>query len=260
MLIGSNTLMFFEDKTLQRWTTADNKNVYPYFGINIMPAFVLISNTAQTSATVQVFNASTDVAYGAAQAVTVSTSGSYKQLFFASVTLAAGVEGCYYLKIVTAASTETYYSEVFGWTEDSASNLKELELLKITATSSNYTLANAYNMTLTGITYECFIRVDTPTRESEIEEEGNEKPWGDIAVYNTLVFKHKYEIFGTEGIYRFLCFLRILKTNGTVTFTYKGVAKTGYDIVCELGEANKDTMSMTLEFKETDYSSSRNAI
>ena len=261
MLIGSNTLMFFEDKTLQRWATADNKFVYPYFGINVMPAFVLISDTSEVSATVQIFNANTDVAFGATQAVTVTTNGSNKMLYFAVVTLAAGVEGCYYLKIVTNGSAETYYSEVFGWTEDSASNLKELGMLKITASAlANYTLANTYAMDLSGITFECFLEVEEPELDADIKEEGNEKPYGDIPVFNTLAFKHEYELFGTEGIFRFLKFLRILKTNGTITFTYKGVAKNGYDIICEKDSASKDTMSMSLEYKENDYASSRNTI
>lgn len=260
MLIGSNTLMFFEDKTLQRWITADNKFIYPYFGINVMPAFVLISDTAQTSATVQIFDASDDSSFGATQVVTVTTNNTKKMLYFASVTLAAGVEGCYYLKIVTNGSAETYYSEVFSWTEDSAANLKELGMLKITASSlADYTLANTYAMNLTGITFECFLEVEDPELDSGIKEEGNEKPYGDIPVFNTLAFKHEYELFGTEGIYRFLCFLRILKTNGTITFTYNGVAKDSYDIICEKDSASKDTMSMSLEYKENDYSSSRNA-
>ena len=260
MLIGNNTLMFFEDKTLQRWTTADNKNIYPYFGINIMPAFVLISDTAETTATVQVFNATTDVAYGLPQDVAVSTNNTKKMLYFAGITLAAGVAGCYYLKIVTGATVETYYSEVFSWTTDSAANLKELGMLKITATSSNYTLANLYNMTLTGIIYECFIEVQPPTLEAVTDEEGNEKPQGNIPTFNTLAFEHKYDVFGTEGIYRFLSWLRQLETNGTVTFTYKGVAKSAYDIICELDSATEDTTAMTLKYKESDFSSVRNAI
>lgn len=266
MLIGSNTLMFFEDKTLQRWTTADNKYVYPYFGINVMPAFVLISDTAETTANVLIFNASTDVSVGAIKAVTVTTinpglSSEAKLLYFAGFTLSGNDEGCYYLRITTGASVEYFYSEVFGWTEDSASNLKEKGMLKITASAlANYTLANTYAMTLTGITLECFLKVQEPELDSDIKEEGNEKPYGDIPVFNTLAFKHKYDLFGTEGIYRFLKFLRILKTNGTITFTYKGVAKSGYDIVCEKDSASKDTMTMSLEYKESDYASSRNAI
>ena len=261
MLIGNNTLMFFEDQTLQRWATADNKLVYPYFGINDMPAFVLISDTAEASATVQIFNADTDVAFGAAKTVTLTTSGSNKQLFFAGFALAAGEAGCYYLKIVTNGAAETYYSEVFAWTTDSAANLKTLGLLRVTASSlANYTLANTYNVNLSGITFECFIEVEEPELDADTNEEGDEKPQGDIPVFNTLSFKHKYEIFGTEGIFRFLSWLRQLEINGTVTFTYKGVAKSAFDIICEKDSASKDTMAMSLEYKEDDYSSSRNAI
>jgi len=261
MLIGNNTLRYWEDKTLQRWENADNQFIYPYFGTNKIPAFVLISDTAEEVAEVSIHDARTDDIFSTAKTVTVSTNGTKKMLYFAGITLTGGSDGCYYLKITTGLSaTETYYSEVFAWTEDSTSNLKELGLLKISAISAATNLANTYDITLTGITYECFIEVQEPEIDQDIKESGDEKPYGEIGNFNTLAFKHKYELLGDDSIFRFLCFLRILNTNGTVTFTYNGIADIGYDIICEKEDSTEDTISMSLEYKEVDYVSSSNEI
>jgi len=260
MLQGYNTLRYFETKDLQRWETTPQALVY--FGINKIPAFILISSTAQTAATVQIFNADTDVAFGAAKTVTVTTSGTKKILWFAGFTLSSGVAGCYYSKIVTAGATETYYSEVFQWTTDSTANLLELNLLKITAISGDITLGNTYQLVLTGFTFECFIEVEPPEFEPEITEQGDEKPYGDIAVYNTRVLKTKYNLLGTRDILIFLSGLRILKTNGTITFTYGGEATDAYDIVFEKSESltNDDLISMSLTYSSSDFISARNEI
>ena len=262
MLQGYNTLRYFEDQTLQRWETADNQNILVYFAINKIPAFVLVSDTAETTATVQMFNALTDVAFGAAKTVTVTTSGTKKILFFAGFTLTGGADGCYYSKIVTGASVETYYSEVFHWTADSASNRKELGLLKISAVSSDITMGNTHTIPLTGFTFECMINVEPPIIEPEITERGDEKPFGDIAVFNTRVLKYTFDLIGTKDIMEFLSGLRILKTNGTITFTYNGEVMDAYDIVFEKGDSTyfDEAISMTLQFKQTNYISARNAV
>lgn len=263
MLIGYNTIKYFEDKTLQRWLNADNKFVFVYFATDLIPPFVLISDTAETSATVQIFNASTDASVGAAKAVAVTTNGSSKMLKFDGFDLSLGSdEGCYYAKIVTNGSAETYYSSVFYWTEDSESNLKELKLLKITAISSNITLANTYEIDLSDITYECFIEVLDPEVLQEITEKGDEKPYGDIGVFNTRIFKSTYELFGSSDILEFLSGLRILKTNGTITFTYNGIADDAFNIVFEAGDNHpeQDAISMSVEYTRTDYISARNEI
>jgi len=263
MLIGKfNTLQFLEDKTLQRWDNADNKQLYFYFLEQTIPAFVFVSDTAQSTATVQLFNKITEVAVGAAQSVTITTSGTKKILSYAGVTLpATGLDcGSFYLKIVTGASVETYYSQVFGWVNTATANSATSNLLKITAVSSNISLSNLYTIPLTGITYSCYIETEQPVEDADITEEGNEKPYGDIPVFNTLAFTYEHEIFGTKDIFRFLCGLRILKTNGTITFTYRGVDIHAYDITCEKDDSTEDTMSMKLKYKDTDYISSSNEI
>jgi hypothetical protein len=105
MLIGYNSIRYFEDKALQRWENADNKYLYVWFKTNKIPPFVLISDTVETSATVQIFDANTDAVVGAAQAVTITTNGSNKQLKFDGFDLTGMDESCYYSKIVLGAIT-----------------------------------------------------------------------------------------------------------------------------------------------------------
>ena len=266
MLLGCNTIRYFEDKSLQRWGNADNQYIFVYFATNLIPPFVLISDTAETSATVQIFDTD-DNAIGAAKTVTVTTintglSTEATHLKFDGFSLSGNDEGCYYAKIVTNGAAETYYSEVFYWTEDSTSNLKELGLLKITATSSNITLKNIYEIDLTDISYECFIEVNEPNTNQEVSERGNEKPYGDIPVFNTRVIKRKYELLGTNDMLEFLSALRILKTNGTVTFTYKGVADGALNIIFEEAEdySSQEAIAMSIEYTRDDFISARNEI
>jgi len=262
MLIGYNTIRYFEDKTLRRWDNADNKHLYVWFKTNKIPPFVLISDTIQTSATVQIFDANTDIAVGAAQAVTITTNGSYNQLKFDGFDLTGMDEGCYYSKIVTASDTETYYSEVFAWTEDSTSNLKENGLLKISATSSNITLGGTYEIDLTDITYECFIEVQDPNEEPDTKESGVEKPYGDVSVFNTRVLKPSFNFVGNYDLLEFLTGLRALSTNGAVIFTYKGLSRTAIDIVFSLEEnhAGQELITGSIRYTRNDYISSRNAL
>jgi hypothetical protein len=262
MLIGYNSIRYFEDKALQRWENADNKYLYVWFKTNKIPPFVLISDTVETSATVQIFDANTDVSVGAAQAVTITTNGSNKQLKFDGFDLTGMDEGCYYSKIVTNGAAETYYSEVFAWTEDSAANLKENGLLKLTVTSSNITLGGTYEIDLTNITYECFFEVQDPDETPDTKEKGVEKPQGDVPIFNTRVLKLKFQFVGNYDLLEFLSGLRELSTNGTVIFTYKGLARTALDIIFELEETHPDqeAISGSLQYTRNDYLSSRNAI
>jgi len=262
MLIGYNTIRYFEDKTLQRWETADNQHIFVYFATDLIPPFVLISDTAQATATVQIFDTD-DNAVGAAKAVTITASGSYKQLKFDGFDLAlTSDEGCYYAKIVTNGSAETYYSEVFYWTENSTANLKENGLLKISATSSSITLSGTYNIDLTDITYECFFEVQDPSEEPDIQESGAEKPYGDITTFNTRVLKPSFSFVGNYDMLEFLSGLRALATNGAVVFTYKGHSRTAMDIIFSLEEthADQELISGSLRYTRNDYISSRNAL
>jgi len=266
MLVGCNTIRYFEDKSLQRWVNADNQYIFVYFATDLIPPFVLISDTAETSARVQIFDKNDD-SVGGTQVVAVSINGTKKMLKFDGLDLGlTSDEGCYYAKIETytgiGAAVETYYSEVFYWTEDSTSNLKESGLLKITAVSSNITLGNTYEIDLSDITYECFIEVNEPETNQEISERGNEKPYGDIGVFNTRVLKRKYELLGTNDMFEFLSALRLFKTNGTVTFTYNGLAEDAFDIVFESSESysKQEAISMSIEYTRTDYISANNEI
>lgn len=258
MLLGYNPLEYYESKALQRWLTADNKDVVAVYETKKIPAFILISDTSQSSATVQVFNAEDDSPIDSSDTVTVTASDSNKELKYAGSTISpAQNEGYYYLKIITNGSAETYYSEVFGWKDDPS------DLLKITAVSADILLADTYqiNMALP-LTFESYLYAEEAETDADIFEEGVEKPYGDIPVFNMLNKVNSFEVYGTRAIFLYLAGLRVLKTNGTVTFVYNGVSMSAYDITAEKKESTAfdEVVIITLKFKEENYISSLNDI
>ena len=256
MLLGYNTIEYYESKSLQRWLTADNKDIVVVFVTNKIPAFIFVTETEQATATIQVFNADTDVAIDSPVAANVYEQATKTVLEYTGSTIAGDTlpEGYYYLKIITTGSTETYYSEVFGWKTDIS------DFLKITATSTAIIMANTWYGN--PITYECYLFADKADTEIEIEEEGVEKPYGDIPSFNTLNLLNSFEVYGTRGIMIFLAGLRVLKTNGTVTFVFNGVSMTAYDLSVEKIEttAFDEVVILALKFREENYISSKNTI
>lgn len=259
MILGYNTILYYEDKALRRWDNSDSE-ITTKFATNTIPAFVLISDTSETSGTVQIFNAYTDIAVGSTQAITVTSSGSNKILRYAGGTLSGQSEGCYYSKIVLGS--DVIYSDVFEWIDTSISNLKDRRLLKITATSSDLTLGNTYTIDLDSFTFECYLETRQYEIEPEVNEESVEKPYGVIPTFNTRGLKYKYTIIGDRGMLEFLSGLRILKTNGTVYFSYKGEQICAFDIEFEKEDSVSfdDGIEMSLTIKNENYISSRNAI
>lgn len=257
MLQGYNTLQYYEDKSLQRWETSDNK-IFVYFEINKLPSFILISDTAAASATAQVFNALDDTAVGSTFPVTVTVSGSKKILKAENNEVVGGEEGCYYTKIV--AGGDTFYSEVYKWTPVDLATRKELGLLEVTAVSQNITTGSSYD--IDPFTYSCMFAAKPPIVTETITETGKERTYGDIAVFTTRTIKQKFEILGGVEHFRFLSGLRVLDTNGTVTFVYNGISYIGIDIQFEKTDsiAFDEGISMTIEFTESDYISTRNEV
>lgn len=254
MLRGYNHIKFYENKALQRWLTADIEDYVTIFETNTIPSFVLISDTAFASASGQIYNAKTDETIGNSFSITVTVNDDSKQLKYLGSSLVDQDCGYYYIKIT--AGGDEYYSEVFGWQDDVS------ELLKITSTSSNITLAGKYEIDLTGITYTSYYFAESADTDSEIDEEGVEKPYGDIPVFNTRTLIDAFEILGTREIFEYVSGLRILKTNGTVNLTYKNISADVYDIQTEKKESTAfdEVVVITMKFKEEDYISARNEI
>lgn len=258
LILGYNTLQYYKDKSLQRWEISDNKNIFVYFKINVLPSFILISNTIASTATAQIYNAIDDSPVGSAYPVTITIAGGQKTLKIENIEIIGGVEGCYYTKII--AGTDIFYSEVYKWVADDIETQKKYGLLKIVAESANITIGSNYN--IESFTYSCFIAVNPPIISDNITEIGSEKPYGDVALFGTRTIKRKFEIIGGIEIFKFLSGLRILNINGSIIFTYDGISYSGIDIKFEKTETISfdNAILMTLEFTESDYISPRNEI
>ena len=253
MLQGYNILEFYTSVDLQRWENLENKESIFTFPTNIIPPFFLVSTTyTATATTVQVFDASTDVAIDIAKTVITSDLTTYMTFKYLGATLTGLDCGNYYLKIVNG--TNIFYSEVFAWEDDIT------DYLKINATSNSLTLGQDYTIDLTGITFTCYVSAEESFDELEVTEEGVEKPYGDIPVFNTLNTSHGFDVFGNRSMLRFLFGLRILETNGAVSFAFGGRTYDAYDILVEKGESigYDDTNTITIKFKENNYISSKN--
>jgi len=77
MVLGYNILDHFETKSQQRWTWSDSPDLVTVLTTGVIPAFVLVADTAVAvgieTGTVQIFDTE-DNAVGAAQKITISTA------------------------------------------------------------------------------------------------------------------------------------------------------------------------------------------
>ena len=258
MVLGYNILDHFETKSQQRWTWSHSPDLVTVLTTGVIPPFVLVSDSAQVSATVQIFSAIDDSSVGAAQAIVLSSAPNSNQYFkYAGATGIGAVAGCYYYKIVTAGDTETYYSEVFEWASTYTN------MLKVVASGlTAITLGGQYVMDLTSLTFTSYYKTERSTLDKDIKEKGAEKPYGDIPTFNTRNLVNKFTILGGKEIFAYLSGLRVLDVNGTIVFTYNSMVMTAYDIVVD----KEDSISLdeailtSIEFKETNYISARNTI
>lgn len=259
MVLGYNILDHFESLSLQRYQWADNVDIVTILTTGVIPAFVLISDTAQANGTasgvLQMHDASDNSTIGTVKDVVISTSGSNKQIKYVGTTGVSATNTCVYYKITL--SDQTIYSEVFQWATDYT------DMLKVNCSSmANLTLGGTYNIDMSSITWTSYYRTERSKTTSDISEKGVEKPYGDIPVFNTRNLINEFTIVGGREIFKYLSGLRILETNSTIVFTFNSVVMTAYDIQVEEQEnySLDEAIDMTLSFKEANYISSRNAI
>lgn len=234
-----NIVGFYTSKAARQWDRfkgeGHNEELFRVFlPTNKIPAVQVIVDSAST-ATIQLFNTD-DTAISSVLNMTVEAGTGYKRLIYAGTTLTGKTDGDYYLKIVNTigvGNTETYYSDVFGWTSDS-DDLNDL--LKISAVSSDFRAWKNYNFNMTGITHECYVNAEYLGLTPEFEDEIVKRDGANNIVYGTLTLTRTWEVYACEYIYKFLLGLRILESNGTVTVTWKGNSYTANDILAEKGD------------------------
>ena len=269
MLLEYNILKHYEVaslaayKELRRWGNADNKQVLTTFKNaaspeNNYPPFAIVTDTSATSGTVQLYDTD-DATVSSAPTITIAALdpavSGYKLLKYAGKALTGQADGCYYYKIVLNTG-EIIYSEVFEWKTDVS------DLVKVEATNDNITIAGTYNVDMSSLTFISYYDSEFGETALDIQEKGVEKPFGVKPTFNTRNLINSLEVFGTRDIFVYLSGLRILEVNGDVAFTYNNVEMTAYDITVEKKEsfAFDEVTVITIEFKETNYISSRNAI
>jgi len=252
ILAQYNVLGFYTSKTARVWDKIQedggNEELFRvFFQTNKIPAIQLIVS-AGTSATMQLYTVE-DVVVGSPLTMTVTDVTSYKRLSYVGTTLTGQSDGDYYLKITNG--TESYYSDVFGWTADAD---KLADLLKISAVSSDIRLGSSYLMSLSGFTLECYINVDYLGLQPEFEDEVSSQNGVTRVLYGNLVPKREFSVYGCEYIYRFLLGLRILEVNGTVTITWGGISYTANDIMADKAEEHTPELMFQVKLSFVDIS------
>lgn len=259
MIYDYNILGFYLVKANRQYDRADNKYVLHHFETNKIPAFQLILNSVITTATYKLFDVDeNEIANGSVTVEndTNDAGTAFSRLIFLGVTLSSQDDGLYYIEI-TYDSSNYIYSDVFCWETDVS------EYLKIVATSGDM-LIGEFKLNLTGFTYLVYLDVNDPVREYEIEEEGDEKTYGDEPLFNSRNSIKTFEVTGYGATLGFLAGLRTVYSNGAVTLTYAGESIEIYDIenpeAKEASEYGDTFLVMDFRFKTKDYLQTDNAI
>ena len=146
-MIQFNTLGFYSSMQSRVWDKNNgNRELYrTFFPTGVVPAVQLIVPEA-TTATIDVIGETVVSTFP----MTIEGT-DYKRLIFLGDTIVAE-SGDYYLRL-TVDGVE-YYSDVFGWTDETD------ELLKINAVSSNIRIGRDYILNLDNFVYECYVNAE----------------------------------------------------------------------------------------------------
>ena len=255
MLQGINIFDFFKSINSRRWDNADVKEYCVVFATGFVPPFIAVTKTSSTVASVTLVNeisGEDEVSYNVS--LVNSNEDGYKILTFVEKSLTGKDCGYYYFRVTIG--TSVYYSEVFGW----SSSLSKL--VKFEVYSESVTFAGVHELPMTSISNTFYLFQNGSTINAEISEDGVEKPYGDIPLFNTLNILRTISINGTNQIFRYLSALRILHVNGQVDVTIDNEKKQIYDIRCEVDTDNSFGIYVQINFiyKEIDFVSVRNEI
>ena len=252
MIYDFNILGFYSVKANRQYDRADNKYVIHHFETNKIPAFQLILDSTITTATYKLFDVDeNEIANGSITVQNdVNEAGTnFSRLIQLGTTLSSKEDGFYYIEI-TYDSTNYIYSDVFCWETDVS------EYLKIVATSANM-LLGGFELNLAGFTYLVYLDANDPVNEYELEEEGEEKTFGNEPLFNSRNHVRTFEITGYGATLSFLAGLRTVYSNGEVTLTYGGESIGIYDIENtekkEESEYGDVFLVMDFRFKSADY-------
>jgi len=264
MLQGINILSFYYNFSETRWSNpnTDIKENCVVFKNEKIPPFIIYSDKVFTGITASIVNVDDSsinqeftCSFGAAE------YGNIIKFLSTGYMAPALPEGYYYIKLTLTPSGQNIYSEVFAL----KNNVTVNNLLRCAVQSANVTLSGKYNVPLSEIqSVEFYLFINGLTLSGEINEDGVEKPYGNIPIFSTLNIKHIVEVNCTNDIVRYLHALRILETNGTVYLVQANLLTLPEVYGIEISVKDEynfgDHTIVELTFREKDYISTRNAI
>lgn len=257
MLQGINILEFFDNGENRRWDDSDVKDFIVTFRTGQYPAFTILTDDAGVAGTFYIRNAETEEIIKSGNLVVTASSDKNLLSYYGATDGLDGYDpGYYYYEL--NFNGNTYRSDVW------AANNVFTDYVKIGIESSNLTLSGEHEIPVSLYSELSFYLFNNGiTIESEIIEDGVEKPYGDIPVFTTANIIRKVEINGTAQIYRMLSSLRAFNVNGRITISsVHNSARLIYNTNTEIIEDSDfgKTVIFNLTYKEIDFLSSRNEI
>lgn len=255
MIYSYNVIGWYTNKDNRQYDNTGNERILHHFETNKIPSFQIVLVENVTTFQYQLYDIDDNLIYSGNAATQQSTNNygiGYSRLKLNEVSLSGNDDGFYYLKI--NYNSKSIFSDVFCWQTDLS------DYLKVVATSSDIQIGEfIYDMG--GFTYKVYLDAKSPNIEYEIEEEGIEKTYGNIPLFNSRNKISQFHITGYKTTFDFLAGLRILWTNGNVTLEYNGDEFEIYDM--ENPEvldsySYSDIIVMSLKFKRKDYLQSIN--
>jgi hypothetical protein len=257
MIYSYNILGVYTTKENRQFDNTGNQCVLHHFETNKIPSIQLIIDDEVAVASYRLLdNNDNEVQTGS---ITVEPAendalASYSRLILNGATTTAQEDGFYYLEITYDATI--VYMDVFSWKTDLS------KYLKIKAESTNIFIGE-FEINLDGFDYLVYLDVNGKINDYELEEEGVEKTYGNLPLFGSRNKISEFTITGYSKTHDFLSGLRLLWTNGTVTFTYKGDEFEVYDI--ENPDKNNsfgdsEIIILGLKVKRKDYLQTKNAL
>lgn len=251
MLAQFGILKIHETITNRQWENTGNKYLpIIFFQTTKVPYFeiILASSTDTSSCSYRIMDIDGN-AITPSQSVLTATESSYKKVYFNGGTIPLPIpDGYYYIQI--SIGSLVFYTDVFGWTSDS--NILNYNLLKVSISASNIFIGknNAYELSLSSATLECYLNVvNFNNIEPDVQEDADENNGLTVPYYATMAKSFEWLIWGNSYIYEFLLAIRILCINGTGTITYMGISYEINDSVIEIKETFNGFDTMKISFK-----------
>lgn len=259
MLQGINIFSFFKFKSDRRFDNTDNKDYIAIFDSKKIPSFIVITDLTIEDCVFRF----TSIIGNSTVYSGVATKINYtdKTVFYFTGHTFVSSKPCDHYEFELTIGDDVYYSEPVLLTDDLA------DLVKFSIDSSDMTYNAKYMLPFSSLDLEFYLNTANEKLfqeiiEPQVNENGVEKPYGDIPAFSTVNIVNKIEIAGTAQIFRYLSFLRAIGVNGSITITKNGIESLIYNT--EVSEKENvsfgEYIQIIFSYREYNFLSSRNAI